>query len=61
VTNGNVFCETSDVRVLNLRIVKIIEIVEDDDLMTDRKQLLNQVRPDEAGAARDQDSHKARS
>src|SRR5712691_9958028 len=61
VANGYVFCEISNVRVLDLRIVKIIEIVHDDDFMPASEQLLNQVRPDKAGAACDQDSHKARS
>ena len=42
VANGYVFCETSNVRVLDLRIVKIIEIVKDDDFMPDTEQLLNQ-------------------
>jgi len=61
VANGYVFCETSNVRVLDLRIVKIVEIVEDDDFIPDAEQLLDKMRPDEAGAARDQNSHRARS
>jgi hypothetical protein len=61
VANGYVSCQISNVRTLNLRIVKIIEIVQDDDFMSDGEQLLNQMRPDKAGAACDQDSHKARS
>ena len=60
VTNGYVFCETSNVRVLDLRIVKIIEIVQDDDFMPDSEQLLGKMRPDKAGAACDQDSHGAK-
>ena len=58
VTNGYVFCETSNVRVLDLRIVKIIEIVQDDDFMPHSEQLLGKMRPDKAGAACDQDSHE---
>src|SRR5882724_3106797 len=61
VANGYVFCETSNVRVFDLRIVKIIEIVHDDDFMPTSVQLLNQMRPDKTGTACDQDSHKARS
>ena len=61
VTNGYVFCETSNVRALDLRIVKIIEIVQDDDFMPDSEQLLGKMRPDKAGAACDHDSHEARS
>src|SRR5262245_10131542 len=59
VANGYVFCETSNVRLLDLRIVKIVEIVEDDDFMIGSEQLFNQVRPDKAGAACHQDSHGA--
>ena len=61
MANGYVFCETSNVRMLDLRIVKIIEIVQDDDFMPRSEQLLGKMRPDKAGAACDQDSHKARS
>ena len=61
MANGYIFCETSNVRMLDLRIVKIIEIVHDDDFMPASEQLLNQMRPDKAGTACDQDSHKARS
>jgi hypothetical protein len=53
VANGYVFCETSNVRLLDLRIVKIIKIVEDDDFMIDSEQLFNQVRPNKAGTACD--------
>ena len=53
VTNGYVFCKTSNVRVLDLRIVKIIEIVQDDDFMPDSEQLLGKVRPDKASTACD--------
>jgi hypothetical protein len=60
VANGHVFCETSNVRLLDLRIVKIIEIVEDDDVMIGSEQLFNQVRPDKAGTACHQDSHGAK-
>jgi len=56
-TNAYVFCETSNVRVLNPRIVKIIEIVQDNDFMPDSKQVLDKMRTDKAGTARDQDSH----
>ena len=51
--------ETSNIRLLDLWIVKIIEIVEDDDFMIGSEQLFNQVRPNKAGAACHQDSHGA--
>jgi hypothetical protein len=60
VANGYVFCKISNVRVLDLRIVKIIEIVQDDDFMPASEQLLNQMRPDKAGTACDQDSPGAK-
>jgi hypothetical protein len=60
VANGYVFCKTSNVRVLDLRIVKIIKIVHDDDFMPGGEQLLNQMRPDKAGTACDQDPHGAK-
>jgi hypothetical protein len=60
VTNGYVSCESSNVRMLNLRIVKIIEIVKNDDLMSYSQQLLDKMRPDKAGTACDQDSHGAK-
>jgi hypothetical protein len=53
MANGYVFCETSDVRLLDLWIVKIIKIVEDDDFMIGSEQLFNQVRPNKAGTACD--------
>ena len=57
VTNAYVFCETSNVRMFNPRIVKIIEIVQDNDFMPDGEQLLDKMRADKASAACDQDSH----
>jgi hypothetical protein len=60
VANGYVFCETSDVRVLDLRVVEIIEIIQDDDFMPHIEQLLGKMRPDKAGTACDQDSHGAK-
>jgi hypothetical protein len=57
MANGYVCCETSDVRVLDLRVVEIIEIIQDDDFMPHIEQLLGKMRPDKAGAACDQDSH----
>ena len=57
VTNAYVFCETSNVRMLNPRIVKIIKIVQDNYFMPDSEQLLDKMRADKAGAACDQDSH----
>jgi hypothetical protein len=60
VANGYVFCETSDVRLFNLRIVEIIEIINDDHFVPDGEQLLSQMRPNKAGTACNQDSHGAK-
>src|SRR5215470_15709551 len=60
VANGYVFCKTSNVRLLDLRIVKIVEVIQDDHLMARQEQLLNKMRADEARATRDQDSHGAK-
>jgi hypothetical protein len=51
LANGYVFCKASNIRVLDLRIVKIIEIVQDDDFVPHSEQLLGKMRPDEAGPA----------
>src|ERR1041385_4508801 len=51
LTNAYLFCETGYVRVLDLRIVEVIEIVEDEDFMPGGEQLLGKMRPDETGAA----------
>src|SRR5262249_17977859 len=60
VTNFYVVGETGNVRVLNLRIVKIIEVIQDDDFMPRSEQLLDKVRPDKPSTASDQDSHAAK-
>jgi hypothetical protein len=46
--------------MLDLRIVEVIEIVEDDDFMPHGEQFLGKMRPDKAGTACDQDSHGAK-
>src|SRR5262245_33905742 len=58
VADSHVLGKASNIRVLDLWIVRIIEIVEDDDSMPGRKQLLDKVRADEARAACDQNSHE---
>src|SRR6266487_383950 len=60
VAHDHVLGKTSNIRVLNLWIVKIIEIVEDDHVVPVRQELLDKMRPDETGAACDQDSHGAK-
>ena len=48
-----------DIRVLDLRVVKLVEIVEDRDGVTGREQLLDKVGADEPRTARNQNSHRA--
>src|SRR5215468_12739292 len=57
MADGYVLGKTGDIRVLDLWVVKIIEVVEDDDSMPGRQQLLDKMRPDETRAACDQNSH----
>src|SRR5436305_5472372 len=60
VTNGYIFRQPGNVRVLDLRIVRIIKVVQDDDFMPSREQLLSKMRSDETGATCDQNSHGAK-
>ncbi len=48
-----------DVSALDLRIVEIVEVVQDRDLVSVGEQLLDKVRPDESGAARHENFHCA--
>ena len=57
MTNGYITRKTGNVRVLNLRIVKIVEVIQDDDFMLRSQQLLGKMRADKPGASSDQDSH----
>src|SRR4029453_13130821 len=45
MVNRQVFSNGSNVRVLDLRIVKIIEVVEDGDFGASRQGLLEKMRP----------------
>ena len=47
------------VGALDLRVVKIVEIVEDRDFVSACEQLLDEMRTNETRAARDQNSHRA--
>ena len=60
MVNGHMFGETGDVCLLDLRIVKIVEVIEDDDGVSSRQQALNEMGADETGSACDQNSHEAR-
>jgi hypothetical protein len=57
VVHDHVFGNTCNVCVLYLWIIKIIEVVEDGDFMPGCEELLDKMRPNETGAACDEDSH----
>src|SRR5437763_16794842 len=59
--NGRSFGETGDIRLLDLRIVEIIEVIEDHDGVSCRQQVLNEIGADKTGSACDQNSHLPRS
>src|SRR5918996_3227079 len=60
MVNGCVLGETGNVCVLNLRIVKIIKVIENGDFMSGREQLLDKMRPNETSATGHENSHAAR-
>src|SRR5206468_11224051 len=55
--NRHLFGDTSNVCVLDLPIVKIVEVVEDRDFVPSLEQFLNKMGADETSAAGDEDSH----
>jgi hypothetical protein len=60
MVNGYVRRETGDVCMLDLRIIKIVEVIEDDDLLSARQQLLDEMRSNETRATCHQNSHGAK-
>jgi hypothetical protein len=56
---GHIFGETGDICLLDLRIVKIVEVIQDDDGVSCREQAFNEMGANETGTACDQDSHAA--
>jgi hypothetical protein len=57
LVDGDVFGDGEDVRPLDLRIVKVVEIVDDRHIVAIRDQFFNQMRADEPGPTGDQNSH----
>ena len=53
MVNSHLLGETGNIRVLNLGIVKIIEVVEDEHFIPARQQLLGKMGSNEARAACD--------
>ena len=60
MVNGYVRCETGNVCMFDLRIIKIVEVIEDDDLVSARQQLLDEMRSNETRATCHQNSHVAK-
>ncbi len=50
MVNGHIFGETGDVCMLDSRIVKIVEVIEDCDRVPGRKQAFNEMGADVAAA-----------
>ncbi len=48
-----------DVCPLNFRIVKIVEVIQDRNLMAGGEEFLDEMRPDKSGAARHENFHCA--
>ena len=61
MVNDHVFGETGDICLLDLRIVKIVEVIQDGHFAPGREQFFDQVRADETRAASDKNSHAPRS
>jgi len=60
MVNRHIFGDGGNVRVLDLRIVKIVEVIEDGDLMPSREQFLGKMRADETSASSHENSHVVR-
>src|SRR5436309_12785767 len=59
--NGHIFGETGDVCLLDLRIVEIVEVIEDHDGVSCLEQVFDEMGADKTGSACDQNSHVPRS
>src|SRR5689334_5868257 len=53
VVNGQIFGETADVCPLDLRIVKVVEVIEDTNLVSGCQQRFSKMGANETRAARD--------
>ena len=56
-TNRSVFRKRGNVRVLDLWIVEVIEVIDDDNVVTLGQQSFDKVRADKSRSAGDQDFH----
>src|SRR6266496_2003534 len=60
MVDGYVCGEPGNVCLLDLRIIKIVEVIEDDDLVSALQQLLDEMRSNETRATCHQNSHGAK-
>jgi hypothetical protein len=59
MVDGDVLGEPGDVRLLDLRIVEIVEVIKDGNGVSRGEQAFNEMGADETSAAGDQNSHVA--
>jgi hypothetical protein len=59
VVNRHVASETGNIRTLDLRVIEVVEVVENDDLMPGGQQLLDKMRANKSSTACHEDSHCA--
>src|SRR5262245_28392593 len=57
MVNGHIFGKTGDICLLDLWIVKIVEVIEDDDGVSCCEQAFSEMGADETSPAGNQDSH----
>src|SRR6266542_243096 len=60
MVNSHIFGETGDICLLDLRIVKIVEVIEDDDGVSCREQMFSEMRADETSPACNKNPHGAK-
>jgi hypothetical protein len=60
MVNTHVFGETGDISPLDLRIVEIVEVIEDGHPVSRREQSFNEMGADETSPTCDQNSHAAK-
>ena len=58
--NGNFSRNRGNIFTFDLRIVKIVEIIKDDNVVTIAEQFFDKMRSDETGTSSDENSHGVR-
>jgi hypothetical protein len=60
MVNRHIFGDCGNVCVLDLRIVKIVEVIENGDVVPAREEFFDEMGADKTSATRDEYSHAAR-